>query len=383
LTADVTVAAGAAVGATNVDVMNPDRTFGTLAGALTVLSGSDPVISALSATAVADTTATITWTTDVASRSAVLYRRSGGTGYQQTTLDENYVTSHVVALQGLTPATVYEYHVRSRDAADNLSVSSPDKTFTTNPNAYVYLRFEAEAGNLVAPVVAASGYGQFDSGSIMTPAGTPTGSPSRPSGTATYGINLPVADNWYLWVRVYGADAGSSGWLRSIDGAYPVAFFAPVYGKWAWAGGGPLYALQAGLHTLELGGYDAGAMADGALLTNDRLFVPTEQPVDDQIIPAAPSAFTAIAGINQVSLSWTNPSDADFSDTVIRYRTDGKYPVSPVDGFRAYARSSATGTTQTFVHSGLVKGTTYSYSAFAVDASGNASIAAHARATSK
>jgi chitodextrinase len=382
LTADVTIAAGATVGPTNVDVMNADGTFGTLAGAFTVLSGARPVISAVSATAVASTTATITWTTDVASRSMVLYHRSGETGYQKTPLDLNLVTAHSVAIQGLTPATVYGYHVRSGDANGNVSVSSPDQTFTTTSNAYRYIRFEAEPGNLVAPIVGASGYGQFQLGSITTPAGTPTGSPSSPSGTARYGINVPSADNWYLWVRVYGAVAGSSGWLQSMDGGLRQAFFAPMYGAWTWAGGAP-YALQAGLHTLELGGYDAEAMADRVLLTNDRLFVPTEQPVDDQIAPAAPSPFTATAGSAQVTLGWTNPRDADFHDTLIRYRTDGKYPVSPADGITVTGRNNAPGTADSFVHSGLLKGTTYSYSAFARDASGNVSIAAHAWATPK
>jgi hypothetical protein len=70
LTADVTIAAGATVGPTNVDVMRADGTFGTLAGAFTVLSGTPPAISAVSAAAVASTTATITWTTDVASNNS-------------------------------------------------------------------------------------------------------------------------------------------------------------------------------------------------------------------------------------------------------------------------------------------------------------------------
>jgi hypothetical protein len=380
LTADVTIAAGAVVGPTSVEVMNSDRTFGMRADAFTVLSSAPPVISAVSATAVASTTATVTWTTDVPSRSVVFYRRLGQAGFQQTPTDLSLVKAHSVALQGLAPNTVYEYHVRSGDGSGLFAVSAPERTFTTTPNAYSYIRFEAEAGGLVAPVVKAAGYAQFGSGSITTPAGTPTGSPSGPSGTATYGINVPVADNWYLWVRVYGADAGSSGWLQSLDGEPRQAFFAPEYGKWTWVEGVP-HALQAGLHTLELGGYDDAAMADRVLLTNDAAFVPTEQPVDDQTIPAAPSPFTATAGSAQVTLGWTNPMDADFQDTIIRYRTDGKYPTSPADGFRASIRSNAPGTTESVVHPGLVNGTTYSYSAFARDASGNVSLAARARAT--
>lgn len=380
LTADITIAPSAIFGPTNIDVTNADGSFNTLAGAFTVLSVARPAISAVSATAVAATTATITWNTDVASTSVVIYHRSGETGYQQSPFDPAFVTAHSVALQGLTPATSYEYHVRSRHAGGNSSISSPDQRFTTTSNAYRYIRFEAEAGSLVAPVVAASGYGQFGSGSVTTPAGTLRGSAGRPSGIATYGINIPSSDNWYLWVRVYGADAVSSGWLQSMDGGLGQAFFAPVYGRWTWAGGAP-NALQAGLHTLELGGYDAEAIADRVLLTNDASFVPTEQPVDDQIAPAASSPFTAIAGSNQVTLRWTNPTVADFHDTLIRYRTDGKYPVSPADGFSVTIRNNAPGTADSFVHFGLVNGTTYSYSAFARDASGNPSIAAHARAT--
>jgi hypothetical protein len=382
LTADVTIAAGATVGSTNVDVTNTDRTFGTLAGAFTVLSSAPPMISAVSAPAVGSTTATITWTTSTASRSMVLYRRSGQTGYQQSTQDMNLVTSHSVALYGLTPATVYEYHVRSRDSGGAFALSPPDKTFTTTSNAYRYISFEAEAGNLVAPVVAASGYGQFNSGSVTTPAGTPTGSPGLPSGKATYGVSVPSADNWYLWVRVYGADAGSSGWLQSMDGGLRQAFFPATSGTWSWAGGVP-YALQAGLHTIELGGYDAGAAADRVLLTNDYSFVPTEQSVDDQVAPAAPSPFTATAGTTRLTLYWTNPTNADFHDTLIRYRTDGKYPVSPEDGFTVTIRNNAPGTDDSFVHAGLGKGTTYSYTAFARDDSGNVSIAAHAQATTR
>src|SRR5690348_15810080 len=40
------------------------------------------------------------------------------------------VTTYDVALGGLTGAIVYHYHVKSRDAAGNLAVSS-DATFTT------------------------------------------------------------------------------------------------------------------------------------------------------------------------------------------------------------------------------------------------------------
>jgi len=81
-----------------------------------------------------------------------------------------------------------------------------------------------------------------------------------------------------------------------------------------------------------------------------------------------------------VTLNWTNSSSPDFSQTIIRYRTDGKFPVSPVDGFAVVTKTGAPGSADSFVHTGLTNGTTYSYSAFALDTSGNVAPAAKASA---
>jgi hypothetical protein len=120
---------------------------------------------------------------------------------------------------------------------------------------------------------------------------------------------------------------------------------------------------------------------DQVLLTNDATFQPTAQPVDDQTPPAAPSGFAATPSNLQNTLSWTDPSDADFVKTVVRYRTDGTYPTSPVDGFAVTEKSASPGAADSYVQTGLANGTTYGYSAFAVDASGNVSTAAHAQGT--
>ena len=84
-----------------------------------------------------------------------------------------------------------------------------------------------------------------------------------------------------------------------------------------------------------------------------------------------------------MTLNWTNSSSADFSKTIIRYRTDGKFPVSPVDGFMVVTKAGAAGSADTFAHTGLTTGTTYSYSAFAIDAAGNVAPAAIALATAQ
>ena len=83
------------------------------------------------------------------------------------------------------------------------------------------------------------------------------------------------------------------------------------------------------------------------------------------------TALAGVGGTSQVSLSWTNPASADFTQTIIRVRTDGKFPTSPVDGTAVTVEPNTPGSADTYTHTGLTSGATYSYSAFSVDSSGN------------
>lgn len=354
-------------------------TYTHATGFRTAADTAAPVISAVSADEVGSTTARITWTTDEPSDSQVFYRKAGQTAYQQTKVDPAAVSSHSVALAGLEPATAYWYHVRSADAAGNASTSSPDETFVTSASSFTYLRFEAEAGDLTPPVRSTSGSAAFGGGWVETPAGTPAGSATAPSGTATFGFYVPYAATWKVWVRLYGESAAGDSWFESVDGAARQAISPSKTGVWTWTVA-RAYSLAAGLHTLELGGADAEARADRVLITDDPAFVPTEQAVGDVTPPSPVASFTATPGNQQVTLQWTNPLDADFQKTVIRYRTDGRFPVSPVDGLPVTEQAAAPGSADSFVHTGLVNGTRYSYSAFAVDGSGNVSVKATAEA---
>ncbi len=99
-----------------------DHTFTTAAGAA-------PVISAIDATPIGDTTATIVWTTDIASNSQVVYGLTSGYG-SSTTLDPTTVTSHSVNLTGLDASTGYHYAVKSG------VTTSTDRTFTTTGGSF-------------------------------------------------------------------------------------------------------------------------------------------------------------------------------------------------------------------------------------------------------
>ena len=73
--------------------------------------------------------ATITWTTAAPADSQVDYGTTSSYG-QSSRLDSSLVTSHSVALSGLSPGTTYHFRVRSADASGN-SATSADAVFTT------------------------------------------------------------------------------------------------------------------------------------------------------------------------------------------------------------------------------------------------------------
>jgi hypothetical protein len=349
-------------------------------GFSTVSDTTAPTISAVSSSSVTATSATVSWTTNEAADSQVFYRKQGDAAYQQTSLDSALVTSHSVPLAGLSPSTTYEFYVRSADSAGNAAQSSPTSTFGTAASSFSYLRMEAESGTIVPPMRnVSSASGAFGSSYVDTPAGTPTGGATSPAGTTTFGVNIPTAGTWYLWVRMYGPDATSDTVFESVNGAARANLIASSTGQWVWVEGRS-YTLATGIASIEISGREAQARVDRVLITNDIGFVPTEQPVGDQTPPAADSNFNAVGATAQVTLSWTNPSSSDYAQTIIRYRTDGKHPSSPVDGTAVVVEPGTPGATETFVHTGLINGTTYYYSAFSQDSAGNLGPAAKSSA---
>jgi len=90
-----------------------------------------PVISAVAVSAITQTGATVTWTTDEPATSQLDYGLTGAWG-STTTLDSTLSTSHAVILSGLTANTLYHLRAKSQDAAANLANGS-DTTFTTLP----------------------------------------------------------------------------------------------------------------------------------------------------------------------------------------------------------------------------------------------------------
>ncbi len=101
----------------------------TVSGDFTFTTAALPVISGVAADSISTTAATINWTTNVAADSQVEYGLDTTYG-SLTMLDATLVTSHAVALGGLTGETLYHYRVHSSDVFGDATVSG-DFTFTT------------------------------------------------------------------------------------------------------------------------------------------------------------------------------------------------------------------------------------------------------------
>ena len=101
----------------------------TMAAAAWGLStSSGPVISSISSGSPTTTSATITWTTNEAASSEVVYGTTSA--YGSATSSASLITSHSIGVIGLTASSTYHYAVVSTDSLGNTATSS-DQTFTT------------------------------------------------------------------------------------------------------------------------------------------------------------------------------------------------------------------------------------------------------------
>lgn len=92
--------------------------------------------------------------------------------------------------------------------------------------------------------------------------------------------------------------------------------------------------------------------------------------ITDTAPPGDVQGFTAVGSNQQMTLSWTNPSDPDFAGVRIRYRTD-HFPEHIEDGTLLGDFAGKINERVDMVHAGLQNGVTYYYSASSYDGNGN------------
>jgi len=97
--------------------------------------------------------------------------------------------------------------------------------------------------------------------------------------------------------------------------------------------------------------------------TTDQKFTTLTPP--DITPPANISNFEAVAGDEQITLTWQNPPDPDFKAVKIM-RSENFYPENPWEGEMVYNDKGTF-----FVDIGLTNGVRYYYTAFAYDKTGN------------
>ncbi len=253
-----------------------------------------PVISAVKSSALSTTGATLTWTTDEASSSQVLY----GTAQPETqssTLDKTLVTSHSVTLTGLTAGKTYYFRVRSADSSGNTATSN-SAVFTTASPAFketggqVVIEAEHFDGNVTRggktwtlqttqAGYAGSGFmtalpnnnGMMDTGYVTT------------SPELVYNINFATTGTYYVWLRGRGPTGSDDSVHAGLNKAGPstadrITGFTTA---WAWSratSDGPVATLvvsKTGLQSFHLWMREDGFQVDRIILrTNNSATAP-------------------------------------------------------------------------------------------------------------
>lgn len=199
---------------------------------------SPPVITAVAATGVSKTAATITWTTDVSSSSTVEY---GVTNALGSTATGAAGTSHTVSLPSLTAGRTYFYRVRSittggtAPVSESISPAGGNLLFVTAPNVgTVVAGFSMRrlAGTIFVPVTVTNTGASPVTGASLTAAslrGTGTGNPSTPTLPASLGV-IPAGGSVTTTLQFSGGlgVAGATGTLtlgvESSDGTIGIGY---------------------------------------------------------------------------------------------------------------------------------------------------------------
>jgi hypothetical protein len=207
-------------------------------------------------------------------------------------------------------------------------------------------------------------------------------------GLVTNSAGVKVAPVFNLSRPNFGAQATPA--YNHVSNTYYISYegSAGVVGKEVSAAGSPLTGEETIVSALgsirdnvlairtDTGEYLQFAIGDNGQAKSQRFTTCTQTGS-----PSSITNLTATAGVRQIELAWTNPSECYFRGSMIRYRTD-TFPTSITDGNLAVDKPRGEGSTDSYVHTGLSASLTYYYAVFAHDDASHFSPVAHASAMS-
>ncbi len=343
-----------------------------------------PVISNVLVTTT-DTTATITWTTDVLSNSTVNYGLDNNYGTSESA--SNLVTLHSVSITGLTANTEYHFQVSSENTSGNVSDGS-DQMFTTDSNNNNEVIYEDGQDNLTdrwviydsspegalisnvndndkaSQVISFQGAGGLNGYMLGNNAGRPRAWNNTShkiihwdmkinQGYAIYiALDTTLGQRYLTYTRA-NTNAG-------LDRNYVLYGLGAETANGQWQSftrdlEADLEAFEAGNEIISVNGF---LIRGNARIDNIKLSSVSENV--DTTAPSVPTGLKAEnVSINSVSLSW-NPS-VDSQGTIARYHITRNNNLLD------------TTTELSFVDDTVAENTSYSYSVTAEDNSGNIS----------
>jgi predicted phage tail protein len=196
--------------------------------------------------------------------------------------------------------------------------------------------------------------------------------------TPAFVVSVDVTGKDLILVKIGGAAYTISGTITTSDGASAAGASVSLkqdgtpIGSAVSAGTNGAYtitAIPAGTYTIEvsLSGYDTGTIpaftVSNANVTGKDLVL---QKTADTSPPAKVSGLSGTAGNGTVTLTWTDPPDADLASIEITWTPSGTTP-------RTVAKSTAANRANTTPITGLANGTAYTFTVKAVDTAGNKS----------
>lgn len=335
----------------------------------TTTFANPPVISFIQATPTTNA-ADISWLTNTASDSQVEYGLT--TAYGLTIMkDVNLTLNHSQSISNLFPNTTYHYRVISKDLNDNGSVSQDYIFITqaipdiTQPTAITDLAIsDVSQSSLVLSWTApsdASGVTSYDIRYSIAVINESNFS----SATAVSAIPTPVQTgaNQQQYISV-GLIPGTNYYfaMKSVDSLGNISIISNTASA---------TTLPASSSTSDTSSNNPGAIS--VSLGGGGGFIIYQ--LSDSIAPGMPSNFKADITDTQVSLSWLNPTDADFIRVRIIRKTNAQ-PASHIDGVLVYD-----GASQTFTDINLINNQSYYYSIYAYDSVPNYSIPTQLKTT--